>query len=318
MASTYTAGNATLDIVPSFKGFHRKVDTELRAYNPALQVTADTRAAVREINNVARARPKVEVQVEVARGALKKAEAELAASERNLTAARDASSDAAKRVEIEELKLQETRSKANVKQSQISAGELSVSRARRAAASAINDVRNAEERLVHARSNRGQRESDLFNIGNVVQDAEAAGRSINALGGLFANLGSAAGEAGISGAAGIGKLAGEASGAAGPVGALIALGVGVVLLDLGLQGSHISNQSEVYRLDAAARSRITTVYMTMYFTGGAVDSALTGPAYAAYGWAGASVIGAAMAVGALVVWAVGELRFPIARMRHGA
>src|SRR5439155_1724076 len=70
-------------------------------------------------------------------------------------------------------------------------------------------------------------------------------------------------------------------------GSLVALIVGVVLLDLGLQGSHISNQSEVYRLDPAARSRITTVYMSLYFCGGALGSGLTGPAYAAYGWAGA-------------------------------
>jgi predicted MFS family arabinose efflux permease len=99
---------------------------------------------------------------------------------------------------------------------------------------------------------------------------------------------------------------------------LLALGAGVVLLDLGLQGSHISNQSEVYRLDPAARSRITTVYMTMYFTGGALGSALTGPAYAAYGWTGACAIGAVMALGALVVWAIGELRLPLHRMRHEA
>ncbi|NML47841.1 MFS transporter [Ramlibacter sp. G-1-2-2] len=98
---------------------------------------------------------------------------------------------------------------------------------------------------------------------------------------------------------------------------LVALIAGVVLLDLGLQGAHISNQSEVYRLDAKARSRLTTVYMSMYFSGGAVGSALTGPAYAQYGWAGACAIGAAMAVGALLVWAIGELRFPIASMRHG-
>ncbi|WP_427913460.1 MFS transporter [Ramlibacter sp. MMS24-I3-19] len=97
------------------------------------------------------------------------------------------------------------------------------------------------------------------------------------------------------------------------VAALIA---GVILLDLGLQGSHISNQSEVYRLDPAARSRLTTVYMTLYFAGGAVGSALTGPAYARYGWPGTCAIGAAMAAAALGVWAMGELRLPIAAMRH--
>jgi len=98
---------------------------------------------------------------------------------------------------------------------------------------------------------------------------------------------------------------------------LVALIAGVVLLDLGLQGAHISNQSEVYRLDAKARNRVTTVYMSLYFAGGAVGSALTGPAYARYGWTGACAIGAAMATLALIVWAVGELRFPVASMRHG-
>jgi predicted MFS family arabinose efflux permease len=101
-------------------------------------------------------------------------------------------------------------------------------------------------------------------------------------------------------------------------GSLLALILGVVLLDLGLQGAHISNQSEVYRLDPAARSRITTVYMSLYFCGGALGSGLTGPAYAAYGWAGACAIGAAMAVAALVVWALGELRFPVRAMRHAS
>lgn len=97
---------------------------------------------------------------------------------------------------------------------------------------------------------------------------------------------------------------------------LLALIAGVVLLDLGLQGSHISNQSEVYRLDAKARSRITTVYMAMYFFGGVLGSAASGPAYAQWGWAGTCALGAAFGVAALVVWAVGELRFPVRRMRH--
>lgn len=97
---------------------------------------------------------------------------------------------------------------------------------------------------------------------------------------------------------------------------IAALIAGVILLDLGMQGAHISNQSEVYRLDPAARSRLTTVYMTLYFSGGAAGSALAGPAYARYGWSGTCAIGAAMAAAALVVWALGELRLPIARMRH--
>ena len=97
---------------------------------------------------------------------------------------------------------------------------------------------------------------------------------------------------------------------------IAALIAGVVLLDLGLQGSHISNQSEVYRLEPAARSRITTVYMAMYFAGGVLGSALSGPAYARWGWAGTCGLGAALGAAALVVWAVGELRLPLRAMRH--
>jgi predicted MFS family arabinose efflux permease len=82
--------------------------------------------------------------------------------------------------------------------------------------------------------------------------------------------------------------------------------LGVVLLDLGVQGAHISNQSEVYRLDAAARSRITTVYMSMYFLGGALGSMLSGAAYAHYGWHGVSAVGGAMSLAAFALWAATE------------
>lgn len=230
MANTYTAGNATLELVPSFRGFHRKVDTELRAYNPALQVTADTRAAVREISRVSDQKRTAKIQVEVARSGLAKAEAELAAAERNLSSSRDSSTDAAKRVEIAEQKLQETRSRSNAKASQVSEAELGVSRAHRASASAVQDLHNAEQRLLRARSGRSQREGDLFNASAIAHNAEQAGESVVKLGGLVASVGSAFGEAGVSGAAGIGKLAGEASGAAGPIGALISLGVGVAVI----------------------------------------------------------------------------------------
>jgi predicted MFS family arabinose efflux permease len=99
-------------------------------------------------------------------------------------------------------------------------------------------------------------------------------------------------------------------------GSVVALVAGVVLLDLGLQGTHISNQSEVYRLAPEARSRITTVYMSMYFAGGALGSGLAGTAYARYGWNGTCAIGVVMGAAALLVWAAGELRWPLARMRH--
>ena len=44
--------------------------------------------------------------------------------------------------------------------------------------------------------------------------------------------------------------------------------VAIVVLDLGAQGLHITNQSEIYRLAGAARSRVNSAYMTCYFIGG--------------------------------------------------
>jgi predicted MFS family arabinose efflux permease len=50
--------------------------------------------------------------------------------------------------------------------------------------------------------------------------------------------------------------------------------IGVILLDLGAQGAHISNQVRIYSLDPQARSRLNTVYMVCYFIGGSLGSIL--------------------------------------------
>jgi predicted MFS family arabinose efflux permease len=97
---------------------------------------------------------------------------------------------------------------------------------------------------------------------------------------------------------------------------LWAFAAGIVLLDLGVQGAHISNQSEIYRLDPAARSRLTTGYMCSYFLGGAVGSTLSGTAYATGGWTAVCVAGAGFGLLALLAWGLTELRLPVMRMRH--
>lgn len=84
--------------------------------------------------------------------------------------------------------------------------------------------------------------------------------------------------------------------------ALLALVVGVVVLDLGVQGTQILNQSAIYQLDAAARSRLTTAYMTCYFAGGAAGSAGAAYAYSLAGWVGVSAVGAAAPLLALLFW----------------
>jgi predicted MFS family arabinose efflux permease len=74
---------------------------------------------------------------------------------------------------------------------------------------------------------------------------------------------------------------------------LIGLVVGVILVDVGMQSAQISNQSRIYALRPEARSRINTVYMTSYFIGGAIGSAVGVSVWHAFGWVAACVTGLA-------------------------
>ncbi len=82
--------------------------------------------------------------------------------------------------------------------------------------------------------------------------------------------------------------------------------IGIAVLDLGVQGLHISNQSAIYALRPEARSRLTTAYMVAYFIGGAALSAATSALYSIEGWAGVCVLGTATALTALIVWGVAQ------------
>ncbi len=50
---------------------------------------------------------------------------------------------------------------------------------------------------------------------------------------------------------------------------VLALIVGILVLDLTVQGVHITNQTVIYRVKPDARNRLTAGYMTSYFIGGA-------------------------------------------------
>ena len=83
---------------------------------------------------------------------------------------------------------------------------------------------------------------------------------------------------------------------------LAPLVLGIVLMDLGVHGTQITNQSEIYRLSPSARSRLTTAYMTAYFVGGAVGSMAGALLYGAFGWIGSCCGGAGCSAVALVTW----------------
>jgi predicted MFS family arabinose efflux permease len=89
----------------------------------------------------------------------------------------------------------------------------------------------------------------------------------------------------------------------------IALITGIILMDVGLQSALVANQARIYGLDASARSRLNTVFMTMMFLGGALGTALGAQAFAIYGWVGLCAMGVGCAALALVV----ALRSPDAK-----
>jgi predicted MFS family arabinose efflux permease len=83
---------------------------------------------------------------------------------------------------------------------------------------------------------------------------------------------------------------------------LAALVLGIALLDLGIQGAQITNQSVIYALAPDARSRVTTAYMTTVFASAAISSALASAIYEAGGWSAVATLGAGLAGAGVLVW----------------
>ena len=86
---------------------------------------------------------------------------------------------------------------------------------------------------------------------------------------------------------------------------LSGLVAGVVLLDLGVQATMVSNQTRVYSLVPGAESRLNTVYMVAYFLGGSLGSTLGAAAWSAWRWPGVCAVGALFTAAAWLVHAAG-------------
>ena len=83
---------------------------------------------------------------------------------------------------------------------------------------------------------------------------------------------------------------------------LLALLIGVLVLDFAVQLVHVSNQNAVFKVRPAARNRLNAGYITCYFIGGALGSLVGAQTYPVYGWNGIVIVGAAVATLALAVW----------------
>jgi predicted MFS family arabinose efflux permease len=82
---------------------------------------------------------------------------------------------------------------------------------------------------------------------------------------------------------------------------IIGLVIGVIVLDMGVQATHISNQSIIFTLSPEARNRINTVYMVTYFTGGSIGTFIATILWKNYQWNGVCGVGAVLSVLTLII-----------------
>jgi len=93
---------------------------------------------------------------------------------------------------------------------------------------------------------------------------------------------------------------------------LWALVAGIILLDLGGQALHVTNQSLIFRSRQDAHSRMVGLYMLFYATGSGLGAMGTTAIWSYAGWPGVCWLGAGVSLLALLFWGatrrVGEAR----------
>ncbi|MFF7987445.1 MFS transporter [Streptomyces sp. NPDC007901] len=83
---------------------------------------------------------------------------------------------------------------------------------------------------------------------------------------------------------------------------VVLIALAAIVIDMAVQTTLILGQHTVYQLDPAARARLNSAFIAMFFAGGAVGSQLGSVVYHAGGWALLTVLGAALPFGALLYW----------------
>ncbi|MFD0392658.1 hypothetical protein ACFQ3Z_07345 [Streptomyces nogalater] len=96
---------------------------------------------------------------------------------------------------------------------------------------------------------------------------------------------------------------------------VIALALAAIVIDVAVQASLILGQHTVYQLDPAARARLNSAFIAMFFAGGAAGSQLGSVVYHAGGWSALTVLGATLPLLALLYWSTERRR---ARRRNRA
>lgn len=86
---------------------------------------------------------------------------------------------------------------------------------------------------------------------------------------------------------------------------IVGLIIGALFLDLGIQAVHITNQTIIFENNPPERNRINTVYMVLYFSGGAIGTFVASKAWAHFQWTGVAITGfvfAALTLIAHLIW----------------
>src|SRR4051794_5449837 len=88
---------------------------------------------------------------------------------------------------------------------------------------------------------------------------------------------------------------------------VLALILGLVVIDFAVQGQNVLSQGVIYALGPEHASRVTTAYVTTNFAAGAAGAAACSLAWSAGGWGAVCATGAAIAALSLLFWLT-ELR----------
>lgn len=82
---------------------------------------------------------------------------------------------------------------------------------------------------------------------------------------------------------------------------LIGLIIGVLLIDVGFQMLHITNQSCIFSNNLEAKNRVNTIYMVSFFIGGSLGTIVGAIAWSYFKWFGVSIVGLSLSFMILTV-----------------
>ena len=86
---------------------------------------------------------------------------------------------------------------------------------------------------------------------------------------------------------------------------------GLMMLYVAISILHILNQNTVYQIDLNSRSRLNSIYMTIYFSGAAFGSFCAIRIWHYWGWQGCCIFGLGMAISCLLVNSLWKIQAPL-------